>query len=191
MRKILTLGTIVLGCSLAMMGQTSSYSDQSQSGTSTDQAQPTYQAQPAPGYTQGQSGQMQPEEQQGQVQTAPGSMAGEEQSNSALQSENQKTTVQGCLSQGPAGSFMLADAAGNQYKLNDSSARLDQFVGQEIRVSGFASAAGETNPGAISSQAPSGSQELNGSMQQINVTKVRKVADTGQSSSVNQPYKQP
>jgi hypothetical protein len=170
MRKILTLGTILLGGCLAMVGQTGSYSDQSQSGA-TEQAQPNY--------SQGQ---------QGQMQTAPENAPQQEQSNSALQRENQKTSVQGCLTQSPSGNFMLADAAGDQYQLNDSSARLDQFVGQEIRVNGFVTGASQA-PGAMSSEAPAGSQSqaLNGSIQQINVSKVRKVADTCQSSSINKP----
>ena len=181
MRKILTLGTILLGCCLAVVAQTN-YSDQGSSES--DQAQPS---QAQPGQAQpGDMEQAQPSEQPGQSQAPEATEPSTEQSNSALQSENQKTTIQGCLTQSPEGNFMLADAAGNAYQLNDSAQRLGQFVGQEIRVSGFESAAGEGNPGAMS-EAPPSSPQLQGQIQQINVSKVHKVADTCQSSPSKQP----
>jgi hypothetical protein len=167
MQKTLTLGTIVLGCCLAVMAQTSSYQKQTPSGSST----PDFSS-------QGQAG---------QSQSYPSSSA--DQSDPAMQSSNQKTTVQGCLTQSPEGNFMLADASGKQYQLNESSSRLGQFVGQEIRVDGFGIAISESSPGAMSSATPSGPEELKGSVQQIDVSKVRKVADTCQTSSSGESIK--
>jgi hypothetical protein len=166
MQKILTIGTIVLGCCLAGVAQAGSSSNENQGATQ-------------PNYSQGEAGQTQQANPGQTEQAVPGNS--EAQSNSAQQSANQKATVQGCLSQSPEGNFMLADAAGNQFQLKGSS-DLNQFVGQEIRVDGTESAIGSSSPGAMS-EAPAGSSELKGSVQQITVNKITKVADTCQTSS--------
>ena len=84
----------------------------------------------------------------------------------------QKTTVEGCLSQSVDGIFILSDAAGSSYQLNDGASRLSQFVGKVIRVDGFGlfNSTSESGPGAMSA-------EPMGPAQQIDVTRVRKIAD--------------
>jgi hypothetical protein len=139
MKKTLTIGTIVLGCCLLALAQTSSYPNQ------------------------------------GPPASFPGNSI--DQSGSAVstnQSSSQKTTVQGCLTQSADGFFLLSDASAKSYQLNDGSSRLAQFVGKEIRVDGFGfNRNSEPTPGSMSAS-PS---ELNGPVQQIDVTKVRKVSD--------------
>ncbi len=159
MKKILTLGSIVLACCLFAAAQTSGYS-QSPSGSS------------ASGYSQNQTGNSQSF-----------SSNSPDQFNSTAESANQKTTVQGCLSQSADGAFMLSDASGTSYQLNDGSSRLAQFVGKEIRVDGFGLFTGTTDtlPGAMTAR----SSELKGPVQQIDVTRVRKIADTCQTRSGN------
>ena len=155
MTKTLTLGTIVLGCSLFALAQTSGYyqipSRSSASGFSQDKAYPGSSADPI----------------------APPAM-------SANQSASQKTTVQGCLSQPADGIFMLSDASGNHYQLNDKPSRLNQYVGKEIRVDGFGLLfrTSDSFPGALAA-GPSGPT------QQIDVTRVRKIAERCQSRFAN------
>ena len=159
MKKTLTLGTIVLGCCLVAFAQ---YSNQAPSGSSTS------------GYSQDQAGPSQsyPSSSADQMQSYPSGSADQSYSE---QSANQKTTVQGCLTQSADGNFMLADTSGNVYQLNDSSARLGLFVGQEVRVDGFGIFNSEANLGAMASSA-------NQRAQQIDVSRVHKVAESCQSS---------
>ena len=154
MKKTLTLGSIVLGCCLFALAQTSGYY-QSPSGSSASGR--SYQGSSAE-----------------QFQSYP-SNAADPAAMAANQSASQKTTVQGCLTQSADGMFMLSDASGNSYQLNDSSSRLSQFLGQEIRVDGFGIFTGTTErvPGAMAAR-PS---DLKGPAQQIDVTRVRKIAD--------------
>ena len=151
MKKILTLSGIILGCCLFALAQSSSY----------------YRIPPGHSH-QGSAEQFQ-------------SYSEEPAAMSANQSASQKTTVQGCLSQSRDGMFILSDSSGTSYQLNDSTSRLSQFVGKEIRVDGFGifNGTNESAPGAISS-GPSG---LQASAQQIDVTKVRKIADSCQTRS--------
>ena len=153
MKKTLTLGTIVLGCCLFALTQTSGYyqlPSGSASGDSRNQSR-GHQGSPAD-----------------QFQSYSGD---DPMAMSANQSAKQKTTVQGCLSQSADGLFMLSDPSGNSYQLNDSSSRLAQFVGKEIRVDGFGLYnSSSAVPGAISASPISA--------QQIDVSRVRKIADS-------------
>jgi hypothetical protein len=49
---------------------------------------------------------------------------------------NDKTTVQGCLSQTSDGNYILADGYGNRYLLSGDTAQLSAAVDNEIRVKG-------------------------------------------------------
>jgi hypothetical protein len=89
----------------------------------------------------------------------------------------QKTTVEGCLSQSADGLFMLSDVSGNSYQLNDGTSHLSQFVGKEVRVDGF---------GLVNRSGPVPGAMSSGSLwpaQQIDVTRVRKIADRCQRRS--------
>ena len=112
-----------------------------------------------------------------QNQAPPASVPGSsiDQSAPAMNS-SQKTTVQGCLTQAENGSFLLSDASGNTYLLSDGPASsLGQFVAEEVRVDGFGSnRSSEAFPGAMAA----GPSQLAGSVQQIEVTRINKVANT-------------
>ena len=161
MKKTLTLGIVVLGCCLFALTQTSGYY-QLPSGSSAGHSQSQSQS------YQGSSAD--------QLQFYPGSTA-DPPAMSANQSAKQKTTVQGCLAQSREGMFILSDASGRNYQLNDSMSRLSQFVGKEIRVDGFGLFNGDAVPGAMS-------LDLSAT-QQIDVTRVRKIADKCQTRSGN------
>ena len=150
MKKTLTLSSIVLGCSLFALTQTSNY----------------YKIAPSQSY-QGSSAE--------QFQSHPSSSK-DSATMSANQSASQKTTVQGCLNKSGDGMFILSDASGNSYQLNDSPTILTHFLGEEIRVDGFGIVTGNSEPvpGAMAS-GPSAAQ---GSAKQINVTAIRKIADS-------------
>ena len=137
MKKIFTIGTVVLGCCLIAAAQTNSDPNQgppaSFPGSSTDQSAPAM-------------------------------------------NSRQKTTVEGCLTRSENGSFLLSDASGNTYLLNDGPASsLGPFVAEEVRVDGFGSnRSSETYPGAMAA----GPSQLAGSVQQIEVSRINKVANT-------------
>ena len=154
MKKTLTLGIIVLGCCLFALAQAGGYyqiPSGSASEYSRDQSR-SYKGSSADRF---------------QSYSADDPMA-----MSANQSAKQKTTVQGCLSQSADGLFMLSDPSGNSYQLNDSSSRLAQLVGKEVRVDGFGlyNSSSSAVPGAISASLATA--------QQIDVTRVRKIADS-------------
>jgi hypothetical protein len=182
MKKILTLGTLLLGCCLAV-AQTGNYPNQTPQG-----AAPS-------AYPQDQTGQPQ-SNQAGPADpsalppdsNAPGQAAQDQAAAPANQTAtSQITTVEGCLSQS-AGSFMLADNSGNNYQLSGDTSQLASLVGMEIQVNGVAkssSASGQSSidPGAMSSDSAASASP--GAFAQIEVSKVRKIANVCSSGSAD------
>jgi hypothetical protein len=158
MKNTLTLGTLLLGCCLVAVGQTSS----SSSSTSSDQSsQPGYSQ--GAGQTSGSSGQsgagMSSHEGAAGMSSNQGSQAGKQSS------------IRGCLTKAADGSFMLADFSGNTFQLSGDTAQLNKHVGHEVRIDGVQSS-GNQPPGAMSSSATGQGQ------QQFSVSKVHHVANT-------------
>ena len=156
MKNALTFGIIILGCCISVPAQSSGYYQIPSTSTSEYS------------HNQAQSYQGNSAEQFQSYSAEPAAMA-------ANQSAKQKTTVQGCLAQSHEGIFILSDASGRNYQLNDSMSRLSQFVGKEIRVDGFGLFNGDAAPGAMSLDLST--------TQQIEVTRIRKIADKCQTRS--------
>jgi hypothetical protein len=153
MKKILTLGTLLLGCCLAVVAQTGSTPNQAPQGAAPSAVTPDSSA--AGQATQG--------------------MAADPAKQTAT---SQITTVQGCLSQSADG-FMLADKLGKNYQLGGNTSQLAGLVGKEIQVTGRTISNGSA-PGSMSSDS---SAEPAGALAQISVGKVRKIADVCSAAS--------
>lgn len=139
MKKILTLGTMLLGCCLMTFAQTGSQDEAPQGMPPSPYPQvqtPSEQAVPPP--------EMPPDT------SAVGQGTQEQAAAPANQSDAQVTTVQGCLSRSASG-FMLADNVGNNYQLSGDTSKLAGLVGKEVRVSGMTISNGAPDPGAMSS----------------------------------------
>jgi len=165
MKKILILGTLLLGCCLAAVAQTGSSTNQDQQG-----AAPS-------AYSQDQTVQT-PSEQAPSAQP-PDSNAPEQSMQAAPTATSQIATVQGCLSQSADG-FMLSDNLGNNYQLGGDTSQLASLTGKEVQVSGMTISNGAPSPGAMSSDnadSAGSAAGAQGSNAQISVTKVRKIAD--------------
>ena len=95
------------------------------------------------------------------------------------------TTLRGCLSSS-GGGYTLTDASGTQYQLSGDTSKLSQHVNNEVEVKGSTSGScgyGSDSTGASASTGSSaGSQSATGSAgtgsagQMFNVTKVKKVS---------------
>jgi hypothetical protein len=171
MKKILTLGTLLLGCCLAVVAQTGSTPNQAPQGAAPSaypQVQtPSEQASPA------NPSALPPDS------NAPGQATQEKAADPAKQTAtSQITTVQGCLSQSADG-FMLADKLGKNYQLGGNTSQLAGLVGKEIQVTGRTISNGSA-PGSMSSDS---SAEPAGALAQISVSKVRKIADVCSAAS--------
>jgi hypothetical protein len=175
MKKILTLGTLLLGCCLAVVAQTGSTPNQAPQGvapSASPQDQmgqpPANQADPAapPAVTPDSS--------------AAGQATQEKAADPAKQTAtSQITTVQGCLSKSADG-FMLADKLGKNYQLGGNTSQLAALVGKEVQVTGRTISNGGSKPGSMSSD---GSAEPAGALAQISVSKVQKIADVCSAAS--------
>ncbi len=167
MKKILILGTLFLGCCLAAAAQTGSYRN--------DQA-------PSSAPPQNQTVQT-PSEQATPSALPPDTNAPEQSMQAAdpttQGATSQIATVLGCLSQSANG-FMLADNLGNNYQLGGDTSQLAGLTGKEVQVSGMTISNGVPAPNAMSSDNSMSADSTvvsQGSFAQINVSKVRKIAD--------------
>ena len=166
MKKILTLGTLLLGCCLTAAAQTGSTPNQ-MPPSSTPSTFPQDQTGQTPSNpaTPADPSAIPPDS------SAPGTQA----------SNSQATTIQGCLNQSADGNFMLADNAGNNYQLHGDNTQLATHLGEEIQVQGIAESnnTSATPAGAMSSptsnSASSGSSPV--AATQFSVRNVHKIAD--------------
>jgi hypothetical protein len=173
MKKILTLGTMLLGGCLAVAAQTGSTPNQ----TPPTSTPPTF-----------------PQDQTGQIPSNPttpsdpsaippdtsasGQMSRDHATDQAANS--QTTTVSGCLSQSPDGKFILADDSGNSFQLRGNTSQLSSFLGKQVKVDGIAT----TNSGSAGAMSSSTSSTTpSGSSTQFSVSDVHKVADSCASST--------
>ncbi len=173
MKKILTLGTLLLGCCLMTFAQTGSQDEAPQG------------APPAPSpQVQTPSEQAVPPAEMPPDTSAAGQGTQEQAAAPANQSNAQVTTVQGCLSQSANG-FMLADNVGNNYQLSGDTSKLAGLVGKEVRVSGMTIANGGQDPGAMSSDDASADNAsvTPAAYAQISVSQVRKIANVCSAAS--------
>ncbi len=104
------------------------------------------------------------------------------QSSSGMSNTAKETHIQGCLSDS-AGNYTLTDSSGTTWKLEGDSSDLSKHVGQEVRISGSSSSAG-MGSSATGSSASSGAGAAE---QTLNVTKVKKVANTCSTSGSANP----
>ncbi|MGC2208976.1 MAG: hypothetical protein WA532_02595 [Candidatus Korobacteraceae bacterium] len=174
MKKIVTLGTLLLGCCLMTFAQTGSQDEAPQGAPPSGSPQvqtPSEQAVPP--------AEMPPDT------SAAGQGTQEQAAAPANQSgDAQVTTVQGCLSQSANG-FMLADNVGNNYQLSGDTSKLAGLVGKEVRVSGMTIANGGQDPGAMSSDDASADSTsvTPEAYAQISVSRVRKIANVCSAAS--------
>lgn len=168
MKKILTLGTLLLGCCLVAFAQTGSSQNQTSQGAAPSaypQVQtPSEQAAPA------NPAAMPPD-------TSAGGQASQQQAAQPA-ATSQIATVQGCLSQSADG-FMLSDNLGNNYQLGGDTSQLAGLIGNEVQVTGRTISNG-SDPGAMSSDSASAQAAA---FAQISVSKVRKIADVCSAAS--------
>ena len=94
------------------------------------------------------------------------------QTPSGMSKAGSETQIEGCLS-GSSGNFTLTDASGTAWQLQGDNSQLNKHVGQEVRVSGMASAS--SAPGTTSGSSASSAGAAG---QSFNVIKVHKVANT-------------
>jgi len=132
MKKILTLGAVLLGCCLVAFAQTGSSQDQNPQGA----APSAY-----------------PQVQTPSEQAAPANPAAMQQQAAQPAATSQIATVQGCLSQSADG-FLLSDNLGNNYQLGGDTSQLGDLVGKEVQVSGMTISNGPSEPGSMSSTIP-------------------------------------
>lgn len=164
MKKILTLGTLLLGCCLAAAAQTGSTPNQMPPSSTPS----TF-----------------PQDQTGQTPSnpvtpaAPSAIPPDSSAPGTQASNSQASTIQGCLNQSADGSFMLADNAGNSYQLQGDSTQLATHLGEEVQVQGIAESTSAAPAGAMSSptsnSASSGSPTV--AATQFSVRNVHRVAD--------------
>jgi hypothetical protein len=112
------------------------------------------------------------------------------QQDAGPQAASGQSTIEGCLG-GGAGMFTVTDMAGNSYQLqlppSADTAKLNQHIGHEVRVTGMMSNAGGSasapaapprpGAGATPGAAETGANNA-GAMPTINVSKMDKIADT-------------
>jgi hypothetical protein len=120
--------------------------------------------------------------------TTPADQAGQDASAAAAGS-----TVEGCLG-GSAGNFTIIDKSGTTYQLQlpegADTSKLNQHIGEEVRVSGtMANAKQSGDTSAASSSSASGAAGAAGSQPSIAVTKIDKVGDKCTSNVQTPPSK--
>jgi len=169
MKKSLTLGTLLLGCCLAVVAQTgqppaaSTPSTFPQDQTGQTPSNPATPSNPSalPPDTNA-SGQMSPDSTQDPTQAS-----------SAL-----ATTAQGCLSQSSDGNFILADASGKQLQLHGDTSQLASYIGNEVRVDGTSMTGNATGASSMSSSTSSDpASSASSSAGQFRVTEIHKLSD--------------
>jgi hypothetical protein len=89
-------------------------------------------------------------------------------------SASSQASVQGCLSRGSDGSFMLADNSGNNFQLRGDTSRLSGLVGNQVRIDGTTTSSGA---GAMSSPSSTDSSSA-GADKQLTVSSVHKLSET-------------
>ncbi|MGH9545244.1 MAG: hypothetical protein ACRD23_08510 [Terriglobales bacterium] len=89
-----------------------------------------------------------------------------------------QTTVQGCLS-GSAGNYMLTDKKGNTFDLTGDTAKLNEHVGHEMKVTGTKSAASASTSGAAAGSTMGQAHET------IDVTSFKHISKTCQSGGAS------
>ncbi len=163
MKKSLSIGALVLGCCLAAAAQT---------GSTPNQTPPVSTPSTFP---QDQTGQTpaNPASPSNPSAIPPDTSATPGQSN---QASNSQTSVQGCLSRGSDGGFVVADNSGTSYQLRGDSSQLGDFVGTTVAVDGTI-----TSSDSASAMAAPMSSDSSGSpaaSRQLNVSRVRKLSDS-------------
>ena len=101
------------------------------------------------------------------AQDSTGSAAGYGQSQTSAGGE---MTVQGCLN-GSNGSYTLTDKKGNTYQLTGDTAKLNEHVGHEVKISG-------TSSSDAPSASASGTAGSTGSEQTLQVSSVKHISKT-------------
>jgi hypothetical protein len=164
MKKSLTLGTLLLGCCLAVVAQT---------------GQPPAASTPSTF----------PQDQTGQIPSNPAtpsnpsalppdtSATGQRSSDSTEPSSANATTAQGCLSQSSDGNFILADASGKQFQLHGDTSQLASYIGNEVRVDGTSMTGNATGASSMSSSTSSDPASASSSAAQFRVTEIHKLSD--------------
>lgn len=148
-------------------------------GTQSTSPTPGAQSPTSPGAQPGAPSQQQPAApgEAGQQPGLPGDQAAQAgQDTSAVAAGN---SVEGCLG-GAAGNFTIIDKAGTTYRLDipagADTSKLNQHIGEEVRVTGAMSNAKQSN-GADASSASAGAAGASSSQPSIAVSKIDKVAD--------------
>lgn len=173
MKKVLTFGTLLLGCCLAATAQ-----------TTPNQTPPVS---TPPTFPQDQTGQASPADRSAipPDTNAPETTSGEAAGRQTQMPSSQMTSLQGCLSQSQAGNFILADISGNSFQLSGDTAKLAGYIGNQVKVDGIALPA-RPGTGSMSSPASTDSGSSPGTAAEFSVSKIHKMADscaTGSDSS--------
>jgi Protein of unknown function (DUF5818) len=170
MSKTILLTSTFLACTAWMAAQGTPSSSGS-AGSSSSAGQSSGQAGSQSGATTtGQSG-----SENGQTAGAPAS------------SGRGSTTLRGCLSSS-GGGYTLTDASGTQYQLSGDNSKLSQHVNNEVEVKGSttgSSGASASSGSAAGSQSATGSAGTGSAGQMFNVTKVKKVSGSCNTSGTN------
>jgi Protein of unknown function (DUF5818) len=94
---------------------------------------------------------------------------------------NDNTTLRGCLNSS-GGGYTLTDASGTQYQLTGDTSKLSKHVNNEVEVKGNTTSgsmgASASTGSAAGSQSATGSTAAGSSGQMFNVTKVKKISGT-------------
>ncbi len=196
MKATLTMCTFLLGSSLWLVGQQPA----TPNTNSTPPTFPTDQQQQAPLPDRPQST-LPPDTSAPQSSQTPSttpdtsaqSSQTASQSSSASAATNQ--TLEGCLSQAPAGGgFILTDNSGVQYTLTGSTSDLSSHVGEQVRITGdvtqasaSAPSANTDNPEAKGSTSSASSAASMSNQGSISVSKVKKVSGSCSSASSPSP----
>lgn len=166
MKKVISLGTIVLGCCLAAAAQM---------GSTPNQTPP---ASTPSTFPQDQTGQTpsNPTSPSNPSAIPPDTSATRTGQTTDQASASSQASVQGCLSRGSDGNFMLADNSGNNFQLRGDTSQLTGFVGNQVRIDGTTAS---SEAGAMSSPSSTDSSGASsGATKQLNVSSVHKLSET-------------
>lgn len=171
MKSKLILCSMVLGCSVGLMAQ------QSDAPGSTPPTFPQDQQSAQPSGQMGTRSSSPTADTQGQM--------GQDTSKSA-----DKKKVEGCLS-GTDGNFTLTDKSGVTYQLQGENSELAKHVGQEVKISGMASASGSSASDSSAASSSAGSQSSNAAGgNALTVSSIKKVSDSCSAGSGSAAPKQ-
>jgi hypothetical protein len=166
MKKVLSLGTIVLGCCLVAAAQT---------GSTPNQTPPMSTPSTFP---QDQTGQTpsNPASPSNPSALPPDTSASPMGETADQASASSQASILGCLSRGSDGRFMLADNSGNNFQLRGDTSKLSGFVGNQVRIDGTTAS---SRAGAMSSPSSTDSSSSSaGATKQLNVSSVHKLSET-------------